>query len=185
MTTLLLPPPHWHPAAGSVTAEFGAPSTGGFAILAEGWPDPGAARLRAPGNAPTAFLPLGDAAFLASTAKAGATFTITAPAPPLRCRVVFLPRPRQSPTLTLLAPRAIRSPARRAAYDIEAGRGRVVAALAAQELDTALGVVAEMLAAARADAATGQAVAAVLAHLARYPLARSPALGAFVAALTE
>ena len=185
MTTLLLPPSHWRAAAGAVTAEFRVPSTGGFTILAEGWPDPGAARLLPSTGAPTAFRPLGDAAFLAGAAETGATFAITAPAPPLHCRVVFLPRPRQSPTLALLAPRAIRAPARRAAYDLEAGRARVVAALAAQELDTALGVVAEMLAVARADAATGQAVAAVLAHLARYPLARSPALGAFVAALTE
>ena len=65
MTTLLLPPSHWRAAAGAVTAEFRVPSTGGFAILAEGWPDPGAARLLPSTGAPTAFRPLGDAAFLA------------------------------------------------------------------------------------------------------------------------
>ena len=58
-------------------------------------------------------------------------------------------------------------------------------ALAEQDLDTALGVAAEMLVSARQAPATRQAAATVLAHLARHPLARSPALGAFVAALTE
>ncbi len=91
----------------------------------------------------------------------------------------------QSPTLALLAPRAIRSPARRSPHDRAAGAARVAAALAACDLDTALGVVAEMLLADRDGEATRRATADVLAHLVRYPLDRSPALGAFVAALTE
>ena len=142
-------------------------------------------RLVPPTGAATAFLALADSAVAAVVAEAGGRFTIEAPAPPLRCHVRFLARPLTSPTLALLAPRAIRSPARRAAYDIEAGRDRVIAALAAQQLDTALGIAAELLATARSAPATQGAVAAVLGHLARYPLARSPSLGAFVAALTE
>ena len=90
-----------------------------------------------------------------------------------------------SPTLALMAPRALRSPARRQPYDLAAGRERVAGALAAFELETALGAVAEMLVVAPRDALTQAAVAAVLDHLARHPLSRSPALGAFVAALTE
>jgi hypothetical protein len=58
-------------------------------------------------------------------------------------------------------------------------------ALATHRLDTALGVAAEMLATARFAAATHSAVTAVLGHLVRFPLDRSPSLGAFVAALTE
>ena len=185
MTTILLAPSAWRPAAGVVTATFVAPQAGGLAILAEGWPDPAGARLLPHDGAPIPFLPLAGAAFLATAAEAGAAFAIEAPVPPLHCRVLCLPRQRQSPTLALLAPRAIRSPARRPAYDLEAGQRRIADALAKQELDTALGVAAEMLVSARQAAATRHAVAAVLAHLARHPLARSPALGAFVAALTE
>ena len=186
MTTILLVPSAWRPAApGVVTATFSAPQAGGLAILAEGWPDPADARLLPPAGAPIPFLPLAGAAFLATAAEAGAAFAIEAPAPPLQCRVLCLPRPRQSPTLALLAPRAIRSPARRPAYDLDAGQRRIAEALAEQDLDTALGVAAEMLVSARQAPATRQAAATVLAHLARHPLARSPALGAFVAALTE
>ena len=185
MTNLLLPPSAWLPGAGVVTATFTVPQSGGVAIRAEGWAEPIKARLLPAEGTPSAFLPLGEGAFAATTAETGATFTIEAPTPPRRCQVFFLPRPEGSPTLALLAPRAIRRPARRAAYDLHAGRGRVSTALAAQELDTALGVVAEMLVVARSAEATRGAVMAVLAHLARYPLARSPSLGAFVAALTE
>ncbi|MEO3474422.1 hypothetical protein AAFN86_21320 [Roseomonas sp. CAU 1739] len=182
---LLLPPAAWQPGDGMVAAGFRAPCAGGLAILAEGWPEPGAARLLSPEGLPQAFLPLADAAFLATVAEDGAAFTIEAPATPRLCRVVFVPRPAASPSLALLAPRSIRSPVRHAAYDLAAGQRRVSAALMVQDLDTALGVAAEMLLSARGAAATQAAIAAVLSHLARYPLARSPALGAFVAALTE
>ena len=182
---LLLPPSAWRVGDGVVSAAFCAPSAGGLAVLAEGWSDPGLARLVHADGMPQPFLPLATAAFVATAAPDGAAFTIEAPAPPQRCRVMFVPRPANSPSLALLAPRAIRSPLRHAIYDLVAGQRRTVAALAAQDLDTALGVVAEMLAAARGAVATQAAIVAVLAHLTCYPLARSPALGAFVAALTE
>lgn len=180
-----IPPSAWRAAPDGVEAEFVAPGAGGVAIRAEGWADPGAARLVPAQGVAISFLALADCAFLALTAEAGARFTIEAPSAPRRCDLRLLARPATSPTLALFAPRAIRSPARRPAYDLDAGRERVTVALAAQELDAALGVAAEMLAAARSAAATQGAVAAVLGHLARYPLARSPSLGAFVAALTE
>lgn len=182
---LTIPASAWRPVASGVAAELAAPGAGGLAIRAEGWAAPGAARLVPAQGSAMAFLALGDEAFAATVTEAGAGFTIEAPVPPLRCEIRFLPRPATSPSLALFAPKAIRSPARRPAYDLDAARERVATALAGQELDVALGVAAEMLAASRSAAATHSAVAAVLAHLARYPLARSPSLGAFVAALTE
>jgi hypothetical protein len=184
-TRLSIPASAWRATAGGVAADVATPGAGGLAILAEGWADPGAARLAPAGGGAIAFLALADAAFVATIAGHGGGFTIEAPSPPLRCALRFIPRPAGSPTLALLAPRAIRSPAHGPAYDVDAGHDRVVAALAAQQLDTALGIAAELLAASRSAAATRAAVLAVLAHLARYPLARSPSLGAFVAALTE
>jgi hypothetical protein len=186
MTTLLLPPAAWRVTDGIAAASFRAPGAGGVAVLALGWPEASAARLLSPDAPPQPFRVLGDVAFAAVAAVAeGAAVTIEAPAPPLECRVVFVPRPAASPSLALLAPRAIRAPRHPAPHDLDAARSRLDMALAAQEIDTALGVVAEMLVVARAAGATRQAVLDVLAHLARYPLARSPALGAFVAALTE
>ncbi|MBR0651828.1 hypothetical protein GXW78_19315 [Roseomonas terrae] len=182
---LVLPPASWRPAAAGVAATFRPPVTGGFAVIAAGWPEPGDARLIASDAPPTPFRPFAAAAFCAATAEEGAVFTIEAPAPPSQCRVLFVPRPHNSPSLALLAPRAVRSPAHGHAYDLDAGRARVGTSLAAQEIDTALGIAAEMLLAARDAEATRQAVIAILAHLARYPLARSPALGAFAAALVE
>ncbi|GGJ11527.1 hypothetical protein [Neoroseomonas lacus] len=180
-----IPASAWRAATEGFVVEIAAPGAGGLAILAEGWADPGAVRLVPAQGAAIAFLALSDSAFVAVTAERGTRFTIEAPSRPLSCQVRFLAHPATSPSLALFAPRAIRSPARRPAYDLEAGRERVTASLAAQELDAALGVAAEMLAAARSAAATRGAVTAVLGHLARYPLARSPSLGAFVAALTE
>jgi hypothetical protein len=182
---LFLPPSAWRAGPGHAVAAFAMPRAGAVAIRAEGWAEPATARLLPDEGAPIAFLSLQDAAFATAIVTRGTAFTIEAPSPPLRCRIVLTPSAGVSPTLALLAPRAIRSPARRAAYDLDAGRRRVDAALAAQDLDTALAVVAEMLVAARGAAATQAAVAGVLAHLARHPLCRSASLGAFVAALTE
>lgn len=182
---LLLPPMAWHSGAGIVTVSFHAPCAGGLAILAEGWSQPDAARLVSSGGTPQTFLPLAEGAFLATATEDGAVFTIEAPVAPMRCRVVFVRPPASSPTFALLAPRALRRPRRPASYDPVAGQGRVVAALAVHDLDTALGVAAEMLVATPRAGQTLAAVATVLAHLARFPLSRSPALGAFVAALTE
>ncbi|MBR0674495.1 hypothetical protein, partial [Neoroseomonas soli] len=58
-------------------------------------------------------------------------------------------------------------------------------ALGEHDLDSALAALADLLILAREDAATGAATAALLAHLARHPLCRSPSLGALAAALTE
>ena len=186
MTHLLnLPPSAWRDTATGAAADFTAPVTGGVAIHAVGWVEPGAARLVPATGAPIDFRPLGDNAFVATTATMAEAFVIEAPVAPQRCQLVFLAPPSTSPTLSLLAPRAIRRPAHRQAYDLDAGRRRVASALSEQELDTALGVATEMLVVSRVAATTRAAVLDVLAHLARYPLSRSPSLGAFVAALTE
>ncbi|MBW6398617.1 hypothetical protein KPL78_12200 [Roseomonas sp. HJA6] len=172
----------WRAAPQGVVATILAPGAGAVAITAEGWADATAAHLLPDRRA---FVALPGAAFLAVETVPGVSITIAAPAAPHRARAVFQPRFAASPALALLAPRAIRAPLRRPAYALAAGQARIDAALAAQALDTALGVAAEMLLAARDAPETHQAVAALLVHCARHPLARSPALGAFVAALTE
>ncbi len=173
----------WRPGpGGGVRGTLLLPTAGTVTVTAEGWDDPAAAHLLPGGRA---FVPIADAAFIAVEAEAGEVLTFAAPSAPRRSHAAFHPRAVASPSLALLAPRAIRAPARRPAYDLAAARARIEAALAAQAHDTALGVTAEMLLAARGAAETRAAVAVVLAHCARYPLARTPALGAFVAALTE
>lgn len=186
--TLLLPPEAWRARpAGGVAAEFALPpGGGGVAIAAAGWADPAAARLLPPAGAPLPFLPLGEGAFLAAVLEGpGSPCVLEAPAPPTRCRVTLAPRPAASPALALLAPRALRRGPRPQAADPAAGPARITAALAAGDLDAALAAAAEMLLTAREAPATREAVAAILSHLAHHPLRRSPALGAFVAALTE
>lgn len=106
------------------------------------------------------------------------------PTPP-RCRIATLPHPTPSPSLALLAPRALLTTSRALAFDSAAATTRITTALVAQNLDAALAAAAEMLAAARERPETQAAIAAILGHLARHPLCRSPALGAFVAALME
>jgi len=172
----------WRAAPEGVVATILVPAAGAVAITAEGWDDPATALLLPDRRA---FVAIPGAAFLAAETEAGASLTIAAPVAPRSARAVFQPRFAVSPALSLLAPRAIRVPLRRPVYDLGAGRTRIDAALAVQALDTALGVAAEMLLVARDAPETHQAVAAILTHCARHPLARSPALGAFVAALTE
>ena len=175
--------PDWQHDPAGVRASIAAPGAGAFAITAEDWPGSAAARLQ-PGD--RSFVPLvGGGAFLAAEASPGTLLTIVAPQAPGRLRVVFHPHLPVSPALALMAPRALRAPGRAKAYDLAAGRARIDAALEAGSVDTALGVAAEMLLSARHAAATRAAILRLLAHCARYPLARSPALGAFVAALTE
>lgn len=172
----------WRPDPDGVVATILAPGAGAVAITAEGWSDPAAAHLLPEGRA---FVPIAGAAFLVAETERGQSLTVAAPIAPFHARAIFQPRFAASPALTLFAPRAIRAPHRRPRYDLAAGQARIDAALAAQAIDTALGVAAEMLLAAREAPETRQAVAALLAHCARHPLARSPALGAFVAALIE
>ena len=173
----------WRPApGGGVLATLLAPAAGAVAVTVEGWDDPAAAHLLPGGRA---FVPLAGGAFIVAETATGEVLTFAAPAAPRHSHAVFHPRFAASPSLALLAPRALRAPARRVAYDLAAARARIEAALAAPALDTALGVAAEMLLAARGAPETRAGVTAVLAHCARYPLDRTPALGAFVAALTE
>lgn len=146
---------------------------------------PGAWRA-VPGGVPLPFVPLGEGAFVAAVLEGpGARCVLEAPAPPARCRVTVVPRPAASPSLALLAPRALRRPPRRHTEGPAEALARITAALAAGELDAALAAAAGMLLAAREAPATREGVAAILAHLAHHPLRRSPSLGAFVAALTE
>jgi hypothetical protein len=182
-----LPPAAWQPsAAGGYAAGFVASCTGGIAVEAAGWPVPDAARLVPPEGPPVHFLPAGAGGFAALPAvAAGARLVLQAPQPPARCRIAMVPHPAPSPSLALLAPRALLVPPRAPGPDLAALSARVAAALAAQALDPALAAAAEMLAAGRGRPETAAAIAAILAHLARHPLCRSPALGAFVAALME
>ena len=183
---ILLSPAAWLPAAaGGFAAGFDLPGPGGLAIEAAGWAHPAAARLLPPEGAPVHFVAVPGGGFLAAQVAAGGRCTVQAPVPPSRCRVLLVPRPAASPSLALLAPRAVHRPSRPAPFDLAAARARIAAALGRQDLDAALGAAAEMLVAARQHPATQVAAAAVLDHLARHPLCRSPALGAFVAALTE
>ncbi len=177
----------WLPcAAGGTAAAFVAPCAGGIAIEATGWPVPDAARLLPPDGPPLHFLPAGAGGFLAVlSSAAGARFTLQAPQPPARCRIATVPQPATSPSLALLAPRALLVPPRAPGFDAAAATARIAAALAEQDLDAALATAAGMLAAARERPETQAAIAAILGHLARHPLCRSPALGAFVAALME
>lgn len=182
-----LPAAAWLPsAAGGYAASFVTASAGGIAIEAAGWPVPDAARLLPPEGPPAHFLAAGAGGFLAVlSSAAGARFTLQAPQPPARCRIATLPHPTPSPSLALLAPRALLTPSRALAFDSAAATTRITTALVAQNLDAALAAAAEMLAAARERPETQAAIAAILGHLARHPLCRSPALGAFVAALME
>lgn len=182
-----LPPAAWQPsAAGGYAAGFVASCAGGIAVEAAGWPVPDAARLVPPEGPPVHFLPAGAGGFAALPAvAAGARLVLQAAQPPARCRVVMVPHPAPSPSLALLAPRALLVPRRSQGCNLPALAARITAALAAHNLDAALATAAEMLAAARERPETQAAIAAILAHLARHPLCRSPALGAFVAALME
>ncbi|WP_198373758.1 hypothetical protein, partial [Roseomonas rosulenta] len=76
-------------------------------------------------------------------------------------------------------------PPRRRPPELAATRARMDAALAEGDLDGALAALADMLLLARDDDRTQEAAAALLRHLARYPMLRGAGLGALVAALTE
>lgn len=176
---LVLPASAWTPQpGGGHAARVAAPATGRLAI----WAEAGEARLSSP---TLSFQSLGRIAFAAGPAAAGETFRLHAPAPPQHCIVLGLPTPRHSPTLDAFLPRAVARPVQEPAPDLDATRARMDTALADGDLDAALAAVAELLILARDAPATLDAVAALLAHLARHPLCRSAALGALVAALTE
>jgi hypothetical protein len=185
--TRTLPPEAWRPApGGGVAAEVSLHGAGGVAVMATGWADPAAARLLPPAGAPLPFAPLGEGAFLAAVLEGeGGHCLLEAPAPPAECRVRVLPRPAASSSLALLAPRALRRPPRQSGQDAAEAAARITAALAEGRLEAALAAAAELLLTAREAPATREAVAAILAHLAHHPLRRSPALGAFVAALMD
>jgi CBS-domain-containing membrane protein len=178
-----LPRDAWHEAGGLAEARFAAPEAGRLVVWAEGLAE--GAVLHAPCGEATAFAALGGTGFAGTVAEAGEGFRITAAAPPRRCLVLLRRAGRPSATLGAGFPRAVARPPRRAAPGTAATRARMDAALAAQDLDAALAALAELLLLAREEAATPEAARALLAHLARHPLCRGPALGALAAALTE
>ncbi|MBR0683442.1 hypothetical protein GXW74_23350 [Roseomonas eburnea] len=182
---LLLPAAAWMPQpTGGYAAVFAAPLTGRLAVWAEGL-DTEAASLVPHSGPELPFLRLGGTAFATGSTLAREVFRLHALTPARRCVVIGLPAPRHSPTLDAFLPRALARPATRPAPDLPAARARMDAALAGQDLDGALAALADLLILARDAPATRDAVAALLAHLARHPLCRSLGLGAFAAALTE
>jgi len=183
---LLLPAAAWMPEpAGGYAAMLAAPAGGRMAVWAEGL-DAEAARLVPQAGPDLPLQRLGGTAFATiGDATAGEAFRLRAPAPARRCVVLALPASPHSPTLDAVLPRALARPAARPAFDLPAARARLDAALAEQDLDGALAALADLLILARQAPATLDAAAALLAHLARHPLCRSPSLGALAAALTE
>jgi hypothetical protein len=180
---LSLPRGAWQAAGALAEARFAAPAAGRLVVWAEGLAE--GAVLRAPCGEDTAFVAFGASAFAATVAEAGEAFRIAAAAPPRRCLVLLRGEGRPSATLGAGFPRAVARPPRRAAAEPAATRARMDAALAAQDLDAALAALADLLLLAREEAGTLDAARALLAHLARHPLCRGPALGALAAALTE
>lgn len=182
---LILPSAAWMPQpGGGYAAGFAAPATGRLAVWAEGLhPEEASLVPRVGRDLP--FVRLGETAIAIGEAEAGDVFRLQGLTPARRCVVLSLPEPRHSPVLDAFLPRAIARPVRRPAPDLAAARARMDTALAEQDLGTALAALADLLILAREEPVTRAATAALLAHLARHPLCRSPALGAFAAALTE
>jgi hypothetical protein len=179
---VLLPPGAWQAAGAQAEARVIAPGAGRLVVWADG--ADADALLHPASGAPVGFAVLGGCGFASIAATIGEPFRITASAPPRRCLVLLRPADGPSSSLGAGWPRAVSRPVRRPAPELGATRVRMDAALADHDLDGALAALADMLVLARDDVATQDAAAALLQHLARHPMRRSPALGALAAALT-
>lgn len=180
---MLLPRETWQAQGTQAEARVVAPGAGRLCVWTEGG-EAGAVLHRADGTA-VGFEVLGATAFAVCAVTPREPLRITAPAAPRRCLVLLRGADVASASLSGAFPRAVSAPSRTAPPDMAAVRATMDAALAAQDLDGALAALAEFLVLARGDDATHQAAAALLRHLARYPMLRGAALGALAAALIE
>jgi hypothetical protein len=182
MIAVLGPGDWWRDEASKVGAVLTAPTSGPVALWAMGW-DPALPALaqrgtsdlvpfvHGPGRVAACFLPEG------ATAD---TIRLSAPTAPVSC--LAFGRPQRPATLAGLLPRCAR-PARGEPPAAAEVLAEVEAALERGSLWSALGSFAEARLADADPRAWEAAGRRVLLHLARHPLDRDPALGAFVAAL--
>jgi hypothetical protein len=171
----------WSTTPDGVRAEL-AIGPGRCTVLAEGW-DTGtaAAAVARRSGAEARFVTLGAAsAAVVETRTADAPLVLAAPRPPAACRVIVTPPP--VPALDWTLPRCLAvAPSTQA---LDASAAHVAEELAAGRLPEALAAfAAAWLAAGGETPTTREAARLLLDHLARHPMSRDPALGAFIGTL--